>query len=643
MTTVDLARYKDGELCVESHATESVRYLAISHVWGQTEYRDLPGFKKHPILISQHKWNFLLKELPKLVGSEWFWMDILCVDQRSEDARIAVVDQIPDIFRRSFKTIVIKDGDGFTACCRDAIGICGADNSWRQRLYNHLRDKHIATLISDSWLERLWPLQEAMLSNTLHFTNCEDRDVRVFRFYGEEMSYHRLWDDLWTVSHAWIAYGREKENVSDEFEEHSVRFVNAFLHNGTITRPTLPASATAGRGFGWEMRQHTNSRRKTTKARDFILAIMPQYGWYKKPPDVKDMSFPQIFSDCYKQALQTGAGLDTGADKEVAFVPRLTRGMVEPTTSSEATAEPLQDIPLPETLGDFVKLLGSTASANASKLGLDLGKVQITSIFDGISIGEALELIRTSMDFSSRKWELAYIGELSPFDTLPETRTPAVNIRAYLQAKDEGVNLESWKAQQRRQGMGTRMSSEHVVSECCRTLNSIWAARQYPNHVGDWTEYKRWLLDKNPAGYASTLIYLTTLISCGLGISALSWIRQRVVPVVVALSKYTFLGLVQSGAATLDHAYYSSEYFRGYHAVQRVSDVGTNFDVLAFTGRDCVLTVDFELEEGKVTHEIVGMLPDLVDADSKNWFLERFEAIFPNDGQDAAMTYIRLG
>ena len=275
MAGVSLARFDNGKVILAPHDLQSVSFIAISHVWGDTEYQDLPGFDLWQIPVSRHKMAFILDRLPQMVENSWFWMDIICVDQRNEDAGIAVVDHIPDIFRRAAKTLVIRDGDGLMSCCRNTIGTFDLDQRWHQTLYDHLRSKHLAELLSDSWLERLWPLQEAILSNNLQFASCADRDISTFRFYGENLTLRRMQDDLWTVSHAWVSYGREKEDVSGPFEDDALKFMNAFLHNGTVTRPNLPEATFGSRGFGWELRQHSNSRRKTAKPRDFILAIMP--------------------------------------------------------------------------------------------------------------------------------------------------------------------------------------------------------------------------------------------------------------------------------------------------------------------------------------------------------------------------------
>jgi hypothetical protein len=246
--------------------------------------------------------------------------------------------------------------------------------------------------------------------------------------------------------------------------------MNAFLHNGTISRDSLPERANAKRGFSWELRQYSNSRRKTTEARDFILAIMPQYGWYKKPEAVKSMSFGEIFFDCYNQALREELSSSEEGSIGTAFTPRLTKGMVHPTLTAKESVEPTSDIPTPNTLGDFVKLLGCTALGKLQTRGLNLGRAHITHFSDAISVPHVLRAIRGSMDFSPQRWQLSYVGDLSAFDSLPETRVPPPSMPLFeesqeYQADRSRASLKKWMARMAREEIGRRMQNDCTVYE----------------------------------------------------------------------------------------------------------------------------------------------------------------------------------
>jgi Heterokaryon incompatibility protein (HET) len=88
----------------------STNYLAISHVWGEAEWRVLSVLDGEKILASKEKARFIEDGLREFTGEEYFWMDVLCVDQGNADARVAITQHIPAIFRRAQKTIVIRDG-----------------------------------------------------------------------------------------------------------------------------------------------------------------------------------------------------------------------------------------------------------------------------------------------------------------------------------------------------------------------------------------------------------------------------------------------------------------------------------------------------------------------------------------------------
>jgi len=44
-------------------------------------------------------------------------MDVLCVDQRDKEARVAVTQYIPRIFRHAQRTVFVKDEAAIQSCC----------------------------------------------------------------------------------------------------------------------------------------------------------------------------------------------------------------------------------------------------------------------------------------------------------------------------------------------------------------------------------------------------------------------------------------------------------------------------------------------------------------------------------------------
>lgn len=98
----------------------TVQYLAISHVWGQAKWQDISRIDFGQILVSESKARFITEDLSRIVGEEYFWMDVLCVDQKDKEARVAMTQYIPRIFRHALRTVFVKD-DVIQSCCVRAM------------------------------------------------------------------------------------------------------------------------------------------------------------------------------------------------------------------------------------------------------------------------------------------------------------------------------------------------------------------------------------------------------------------------------------------------------------------------------------------------------------------------------------------
>ena len=110
MTTITLCRFEDGNILIQRGLSlGQAPYIAISHIWSEAIWHsNLPGIGWE-VLASKQKAKFLTHQLPDLVGPSYFWMDILCVDQRSHKARINVVRSIPAIYRCAQQTLVVRE------------------------------------------------------------------------------------------------------------------------------------------------------------------------------------------------------------------------------------------------------------------------------------------------------------------------------------------------------------------------------------------------------------------------------------------------------------------------------------------------------------------------------------------------------
>ena len=122
---------------------------------------------------SEEKAKFIANDLPALVGDGAFWMDTLTVDQRDPIEVSKIVNAIPDIFRTAKKTVAVRECDGLYDCCIGAVAEFESIHEFAERFLDHSHD-HIDHLCTESYLQRLWTLQECLLSHTIEFVIGND-------------------------------------------------------------------------------------------------------------------------------------------------------------------------------------------------------------------------------------------------------------------------------------------------------------------------------------------------------------------------------------------------------------------------------------------------------------------------------------
>jgi hypothetical protein len=126
---------------------------------------------KDAILTSESKARYIDEQLFDVVGQQPFWMDTITVNQRDQAEVIATVQAIPDIFRDAEKTIAIREGDGYYRCCVKAANGCKTHEEMQTKLVDHV-EEHSYDVLDESYLNRLWTLQECLLSHTIQFVTC---------------------------------------------------------------------------------------------------------------------------------------------------------------------------------------------------------------------------------------------------------------------------------------------------------------------------------------------------------------------------------------------------------------------------------------------------------------------------------------
>ncbi|CAG7556530.1 unnamed protein product [Fusarium equiseti] len=616
--TLKLCRFDSGSLVTETKFLRDVdrSYYAISHIWGDALWRNVPGID-HEVLVSEEKARFIIEELPSAVGDKYFWMDVLCIDQADDDARIAVVQHIPSIFRQAAKTIVVKDGKGVRRCCLDAMGDL---NNWpdteagpRVRLLSHMREFHINGL-EEGVLLRLWPWQETVLSDHLQFLSCREPDpgqerrnrLASLKFdpFVSHNSFRAITDGIHAWAHAWSRVFSDTESWIDE----DIRFIIALLTNGSITRRSRIHSSLgffsegSATGFRDELWSQLNSMRVTSHPRDFILATLPQYGWYAPPTQARSMSFGELFVDCFEQGRRACRG----------FAPLISSGIID----GGRTDQPVSDeVPTPTCLGDFVKLLRGPVPHSVPYLPrwavLDCQIIPV-KLHDVPPVMEiALYIIRRSMEMAAAVWAMAHRGELHAYGTWPEcyegpnvdVELEVLDLERELQlfrlgtedARKEAEDLRSRRIRFRHEDRVKQRESlsPHFCSmNAICIINLMWAGNfeQDEGLKPEWEWVRNWLLKQAPNHlYIAHLVQLTAMISCGLGISAFEWVQQHLAPMLVEVNGRLELVLVS-------RAYLNRDGLReAFCYLQATNDGGREDMVLmgAMQGRQTLTQVGF--------------------------------------------------
>lgn len=376
-------------------------------------------------------------------------------------------------------------------------------------------------------MERVWVLQEALLSNTIHFVRLgnvpEDQStcegiVNPLRF-GMNLQLLLL---------HWSSYGNDGSRRKQETQ--ALEFVHAFLNYGTVTRVPETVHHVQSSNINGDYLSHLNSTRGTGKARDFILAIMPQYPWYKVPQNAKAITFGQLFVDCCRQAQQANV---LHAPLLTATYPSQRVGQLQPTPN----------IPLPKCLGDFVKLLnGPVFHGLTPAASLELG-YPVSVRQTGLKADAIIQIIKESMVCSGYLWRRANDGELYPYVDNPKwfrEMPKRFNIAQWLDAAPKVINDDI----------------DDQIRHVAKVLNLLHdisgvnpGYRRHPVRLAIWKKIRKWLLKDASSSFIDTLLQLTALVSCGLGISAFQWSKQNLTAVIVHFRNRDLLALIPKDVA----------------------------------------------------------------------------------------------
>lgn len=523
-----MCHFVNGKLKKQLVDVANTYYLAVSHVWGIAEWRQVRCVKGK-VLASKSKAEFIGGQLSSIVGDAYFWMDILCIDQKDGDARVAVTQHIPTIFRKAARTILVRDGSGMRQCCADTLGQILEWEEFQERLKEHMLEFHRNDNLREGVLSRLWVLEEIAVSNTIQFVTCKETKLKTKYEMPVYAEFH-LSEDLRNFAGVWA-----KENeVTAETE--TMRFIQAFVNNGVVTRPTTQNDEPS-LFPEWYFWNAISSTRRTTKPRDYILATMPQFMFFKVPNNARRMTFTELFFNClYRLHAIVRLMLPDGA-----AVPMLDLTVDIPRTV---------DIPEPTSLGDLVKLFHS-CFLHADMVSLISSRLRphdpehqynmfspVTNhvfqlrllgrkypvdldLMRNINTENVIDLVQKAITYSGTMWAAALIGDLFDCEVqAKETRRkPLFRKFPKVESKDDVL------------------VAKIVVT---RLMTNGEEARQFMNKFKNTFDARQGVT----ANCLEYIVRIAALISCGVGLSAFEWSKAHLCPVSIDFRDRTYLALV---------------------------------------------------------------------------------------------------
>jgi len=479
---------------------QNTTYVAISHSWGDPSWQRLPEVEGE-IWVSKSKAKFILNQLQSIVGEDYFWMDILCVDQRRKHAAIQVPKHIPSIFRSAQRTVVVRDGAGFRDCCVQAAGSPGMwfspylGSHTRSRLHQHCETMHGDECFVEGIFSRLWIVQEILISDNLQFVSEEQQVIR----FGEEKYFAGSSKvqirRLEMIAVAWAAYGRG-DSTSGSRATH-FKFIDAFLSCGFTSRPP-------------------------------VADMEPQFWQNEVADDILDPTLQCLLFPGFYLAVVENRVADCSHQVEKLS------GNVNGMTDQED--DPIRKCPLNRHIPNFlfisrlIRVLLHCEFAQPPRPFLlnsnsDF-RVSVENAL-GLSTHETLQHIQKAIRRSSVLWRVTVGGELG-----------------------EG-ELGACCTESRKMGKeGGHLSGPQNLRKAILTVREI-----AKNRLADTYQYpgsEEQAIDKVGK---ELILRLVALISCDLGLSAFGWSTQTLLPVLVDFKGTSFLALAP-GSVVADKNYY---------------------------------------------------------------------------------------
>ncbi|KAI4233939.1 MAG: hypothetical protein LQ352_008207 [Teloschistes flavicans] len=175
---------------LQEHAAATLpEYLALSYTWGSEGPTKLIPCGSQSLMVTTNLYAALCEiSLKTEVADKWFWVDAVCIDQKSETEKAVEVKRMNLIYTMAWRVLVwLGSGNDDSDLAMDNLRSLTeimtplpndeGDREYRQRRLapaGHPVWTAIVKLYNRSWFRRLWIMQEVILAKGI-FVLCGNR------------------------------------------------------------------------------------------------------------------------------------------------------------------------------------------------------------------------------------------------------------------------------------------------------------------------------------------------------------------------------------------------------------------------------------------------------------------------------------
>lgn len=394
------------------------------------------------------------------------------------------------------------------------------------------------------------------------------RKLSAAQRYGGTITHYKAQTDMGRMNDALFVLAHQFVGTNSKADVG--KFIHAYVHCETITKPQGGTADSTNDDIhtGDFRKMLLVSSRTASKARDYIFSTMPQFEWYDPPKNAKYMTFNEIFLDLYRQTKDTKHG----------FAYRILRFLTDPKSVhnvEEAWLPSLQQ-PEPRCLGDFLKLLGQRFAGKHSLDADDLHSTSPVMVVENIDdhYQQVLDVIEKSMKLSRQRWEESHKGgELSRYGNFPDPSwehdsldalmmgwSPVNNGYGLRQVTDGDdtflVSGFGWEFNEYDQPLSALSTAEEwakrsdegtLLQRAINILDHMWCAHHRDargSQASDWEGFKMEMRPQWSRPLLRTMLLITGMIGCGIGLSAGRWANTYFVPVYIRVKDFMTVGLL---------------------------------------------------------------------------------------------------